>query len=394
MLWLAGSALGNALKRDRPRDSQEKFLMIADKAPAMIWMAAADKRCIYFNQQWLDFTGRTLDEELGDCWIQGIRPDHKEKYLAAYEEAFEKRQRFKLEYPLRCADGGYRWVLNTGVPLFLENDEFAGLIGSCIDISDRRAAEEILVDLGGRLINAQEEERIRIARELHDDLSQKIALLSIEIEQLAQLAPESVPEVGGGLRDVLIRVQEISSEIHRMAYELHPAKLDRLGLAAATLSLCKEVSRQQSVHLECAFKNIPDSLPRNISLCLYRVIQESLQNIIKHSGACNATLELYGSPSKIRLLITDEGVGFDPESAGKKGGLGLLSMRERLRVVGGTISIESQPLRGTRIDVAVPLIGDDRESRKGLGHWGDRDPKSQPPMKEQGYGSINNPTRK
>ncbi len=336
------------------RESEERFLLIAGKAPAMIWVAAADKRFTYFNNQWLDFTGRQLDQELGNGWMEGVHPDDTALFEAVLGESFENRQNFRLEHRLRCANGDFRWVLNTGVPLFKGNAEFIGFIGSCLDITDRRATEEMLVDLNGRLIKAQERERGRIARELHDNLSQEMALLAIDIEQLVQL-PSRGPAVTVGLRKVLNRLQEISSEIHRMSYELHPSKLDRLGLAAATLSLCKEISSQQSLQLNCDFKNIPDSLPRDVALCLYRVIQESLQNIMKHSGACDATVELHGSPSEIRLRITDEGVGFDPESAARKQGLGLLSMRERVRLVGGTISIESEPLRGTQIKVVVPL---------------------------------------
>ena len=257
-------------------------------------------------------------------------------------------------------------MLNTGVPLFKGDGEFIGFIGSCIDTSDRRATEEIMEDLSGRLINAQEEERSRIAGELHDNLSQKMALLCIDIEQLAQIPPPSTAVVNAALRKVLQKVQEASSEMHRMSYELHPSKLDRLGLATATLSLCEGISRQQSLHVDCDFKDIPDSLPHNIALCLYRVVQESLQNIIKHSGSCNAVVTLYGSPSEIRLSITDKGVGFNPESAAIKQGLGMLHMRERLRLVGGTLLIESQPLRGTRINATVPLKAADPGFAKGL----------------------------
>jgi PAS domain S-box-containing protein len=356
------------LKRNEAslRESEEKFRILAEMAPAMIWMAEADGGCVYLNKQWLDFTGRRLAQELGQGWIEGIHQDHRERYLATFGEASEKRQSFRLEYRHRCASGEYRWVLNTGVPRFNGGGQFVGLIGSCIDITDRRAAEDVLADLGGRLINAQEEERSRIARELHDDLSQKVALLSIEIEQLAQLASQTVPEVGLSLRDAFTRVQEVSAEIHRLSYELHPSKLDRLGLAAASLSLCKEISRQQSVRVVCKFENLPESLPRNLSLCLYRVIQESLQNIVKHSGARDAEVELLGSPLEIRLKVSDEGVGFNPDSISCKEGLGLLSMRERLRLVGGTISIESHPLQGTQVHVMVPLAQNGREYGKGL----------------------------
>jgi len=163
-------------------------------------------------------------------------------------------------------------------------------------------------------------------------------------------------------------VQEVSAEIHRLSYELHPSKLDRLGLAAASMSLCKEISRQQSVCVECTFQNLSEPLPRDISLCLYRVIQESLRNIVRHSGARKASVDLQGSTSEIRLKITDDGVGFDPASGRQKGGLGLFSMRERLRLIGGSISIESQPLRGTQISATVPLARDTRVSGSVLNH--------------------------
>jgi PAS domain S-box-containing protein len=352
------------------RESEQKFQRIADKAPTMLWMVGADKRCIYCNNQWLDFTGRKLDRELETGWIDDVHPDHRDMFESAFGEAFEKRKSFRLEYRLRSANGEFRWVSNTGLPGYKDNGEFIGFIGSCIDISDRRATEEMLLDLGGRLINAQEEERSRIARELHDNLSQDMALLSIEIEQLTQLPPNSEAAVNAGLHKVLHRVQGVSSEMHRMSYELHPSKLDRLGLAAATLSLCKELSSQQSLHVNCDFTNVPDSLPHDIALCIYRVVQESLQNIVKHSGAYDAVVELHGFPGEIRLRITDKGVGFNPELTKRKQGLGLLSMQERLRLVGGTMSIESQPLRGTQIDAVIPLREAHPES-KGLSEPGD-----------------------
>jgi signal transduction histidine kinase len=222
----------------------------------------------------------------------------------------------------------------------------------------------MMVDLSGRLINAQEEERARIARELHDNLSQKMALLSIEIEQLAQLPPQAGPELQTGLRKILNGVQEASAAMHHLSSELHPSKLDRLGLTAAISSLCKEISGRQNLQIDCKFKGIPDSLPPDVSLCLYRVLQECLQNVINHSGACSAAVLLQGSPSEIRLRVTDEGVGFRPASVKGKRGLGLPSTKERLRLVGGTMSIESQPMRGTQITAVIPLCAPDLESKK------------------------------
>jgi PAS domain S-box-containing protein len=338
---------------------EEQFRLLADRLPAMVWIADTDRMCVYFNKPWLDFTGKRLDEELGNGWIENIHPAHRERVLDVFGKAFDARKRFSLEYRMRCADGEFRWMLNSGAPLVSRSGEFTGFVGSCVDITDLRSAEETLLDLSGRLINAQEEERSRIARELHDDLSQEMALLSIEVELLAQRTSASAPEIEKSLHEVLARLQCVSSEIHRMSYEIHPSKLDRLGLAPALLSLCRDLAKQQSLQVECNFRDVPDSLPRDVSLCLYRVVQESLSNVLRHSGSLTASLDLIGSYSEICVRVADAGVGFNPESIRKKGTLGLLSMRERLRLVGGRISIDSHPLKGTTVDAVIPLTATD-----------------------------------
>jgi len=229
--------------------------------------------------------------------------------------------------------------------------------GLCSEISERKAAEQALQDLGGRLITAQEAERIRIANELHDDMSQRLALLSVDLDQLAQcLTTASAPEGEDGLRRALERTRGISRDIVRLAHDLHSSKLDRLGLVSASMSLCREISEQQSLKVEFSFKDLPESIPRDVALCLYRVLQECLNNIVKHSGALRAQVELSGSADAIELCISDQGVGFHADEAQASWGLGLISMRERLRLVGGQIAIDSQPLRGTRVQASVPFI--------------------------------------
>ena len=258
---------------------------------------------------------------------------------------------YELEYTCSLPEGD-RLFSMTVRPLLSPD---GGAVIAHRNISELREADETLMDLSGQLIRAREDERNRIARELHDNLSQKMALLSIEIEQLIQPPSQSVAADNAGLSKLFDKVQDIANEIHRLSQELHPFKLDRLGLAAATLSLIKEVSSQQSLHVDCDIRDIPDGLPHDVALCLYRVIQESLQNIIKHSGSYDAVLEMHGSKFEMVLRITDQGIGFTPGSACQKHGMGFFSMREHLRLVGGTMSIESQPLRGTRIQVVVPL---------------------------------------
>ncbi len=337
------------------QESEGRFRLMADAAPAMIWMSGTDKGVSYCNNSWLEFTGRPMEEQLGSAWIASVHPDDVDGCRAGYEEAFDARRKFVMEYRLRRADGEYRWMLDSGAPRFEGDGTFVGYIGSCTDITDWKGARQALSALGGLLINAQEVERSRIARELHDDLSQRLALLSTDIEQLSQQAEVSAPEMLGGLQEALDRTLEILNDINRLAYELHPSKLDRLGLVSASRGLCREIGEAQSLQIDFNFDAIPDSLPRDVALCLYRVLQESLRNVVKHSGTRRALVEMNGSPGEIRLTVSDEGVGFDPDRPHKDGGLGLISMRERLRLIGGRITIDSRPLRGTCVHVSVPL---------------------------------------
>ncbi len=170
------------------RESEERFRLVANSAPSLIWMAGTDKHCNFFNQGWLNFTGRPIQEELGDGWVSGVHPDDVQRCLEFYSDSFEARAEFEMEYRLLRADGDYRWIVDRGVPRFASDGTFCGYIGSCVDITDRKLFEESLHALSGRLINAQEEERARIARELHDDFSQRLALLGIGLGQLWKIA--------------------------------------------------------------------------------------------------------------------------------------------------------------------------------------------------------------
>jgi PAS domain S-box-containing protein len=337
------------------RESEERFRRLADTAPVLIWMSGPDKGCTYFNQPWLDFTGRSLAEELGDGWTKSVHPEDLRGCYETYASAFEARRSFRMEYRLRRADGEYRWVLDTGVPRFEEDGAFVGYVGSCIDISDRKETEQLLLGVSGRLISMQEEERSYIARELHDDVSQRLALLSIQLEQVDQNVPSSKENLHQKLADPLKLVSDISSDIHQISYRLHPSKLDNLGLVAATAGFCRELNKQKGIQIEFMDRNIPATIPPDIALCLYRVAQEALQNVVKHSGASLAHVELTGAPDGIYLRVSDSGAGFDLHSPDVASGLGMVSMRERLRLVGGHLHVESEPGRGTRVEAWVPI---------------------------------------
>jgi signal transduction histidine kinase len=218
-----------------------------------------------------------------------------------------------------------------------------------------RENQRELRELTGRLLRAQETERRRIARELHDDLNQSLALLSVELDMLNQKPPESAAQFGRRVKELSAQVKQLSSTVHDLSHQIHPAKLEQLGLLATVRSLCSELAQSHSLDIAFTDDKVPDEIAADTALCLYRVVQEALQNVIKHSGAKHARVELSGSTDAIGLRIADDGAGFDPSQVDGKGSLGLVSMRERLRLVCGDIVIDSKPADGTRIEVRVPL---------------------------------------
>jgi signal transduction histidine kinase len=236
------------------------------------------------------------------------------------------------------------------------------VLASVIDISDRKQALDGLREsqhelrvLTGRLLQAQETERRRIARELHDDLNQSLALLSVELDVLGHKPSEPAAQLRERMQELSARVKQLSSAVHDLSHQLHPAKLEQLGLLATVRGLCKELTQSHGLPIEFSHHDVPAALPEDASLCLYRVVQEALRNVIKHSGARHAEVELSGRLDAIGVRIVDDGAGFDPGSVPGKGRLGLVSMRERLRLVRGTITIGARPSGGTRIEASVPL---------------------------------------
>jgi PAS domain S-box-containing protein len=337
------------------RESERRFRLVANSAPVMIWMSGTDKLCTFFNQGWLNFTGRPLEYELGNGWASGVHKDDLKRCLEIYSQAFDARVDFEMEYRLRRSDGQYRWVNDAGVPRFEADGTFQGYIGSCIDTTERRQSEEARRQMSGRLITAHEEERARIARDLHDDLSQRMALLEIGLQEFEQETPKLSSAAKDHLHNIGEIAREISTDIHDLSHELHPSKLDTLGLVPATAGFCREFSRQRGIQIHFVHHQVDQQITKEISLCIFRIVQEALRNVVKHSGATEATVELSGYNDSIDLCVSDTGAGFDPKSIDIMGGIGLTSMKERLRLVGGRLSIESEPSRGTRIRAQIPL---------------------------------------
>lgn len=216
--------------------------------------------------------------------------------------------------------------------------------------------EGTLANVSRMLIEAQERERARIARELHDDISQRLALLSVGIEQAsADLIGDFYFEAGHRLRELQEQAKGIATDIHMLAHELHSSSLEYLGLVPAVRKFAADVTKRHGLQIDFKADGVQGALPAEISLCLFRIVQEGLHNAVRHSGAESVQVRLQETPSQIRLSISDAGKGFDFATLANGQGLGLAGMRERVRLLGGRIVIESQPTLGTCVQVWVPL---------------------------------------
>jgi PAS domain S-box-containing protein len=341
--------------------TQSKLMeAVFDCVPGLLYLYSEDGRLIRWNKQHEYLTGYTAEELYG----------------FAAEDWFDEEDRVTMarEFPRVFTEGRAHVELNVihkngaRIPFFLTGvkviiDGGAYMVGIGIDITERRLSEAALrnsqkdiQDLAGRLISAQEEELRRLSRELHDDLTQQLAVLAIEAGKL-EVELGALPEVCqkiSQMKDQLIRVSE---DVHAISRQLHPTILDDLGLVRAIESECATLTRRENFEIVFEALEVPAAIPNDTALCLYRIVQEGLKNIIRHSNARDAEIFLRGTDNGLCLTIGDNGVGFDPAEVRHRPGLGLSSMRERVSLVCGEYSIESQPGKGTVINVCVPLAG-------------------------------------
>jgi PAS domain S-box-containing protein len=358
-LLIAGLLLQRARKRKAEavlRESEERFRVMADSTPSLVWMCDERGRINYINGRRVAFTGRDPDAGYGNIWVTYIHPDDVERVLATFYEALKVKQPFSQEYRLRRSDGVYRWMFDVASPRVNGDGSFGGFIGSAIDTTDQKLAQQALERVSGKLIEAQEQERSRIARDLHDDICQRLALLSMEIEQANRASSGSLATTKQNLEHIREHCSEIAGDVQSLSHQLHSAKLDLLGVVAAIKGFCTEFSKQHHVIIDFNDRNVPTHLPKDLSLCLFRIAQEALHNAVKYSGTNKFTVALWAIEDEIQLVVRDAGAGFDVEEAKKNRGLGLVSMQERIHLVQGRFTVDSKPGKGTRIFAAVPFV--------------------------------------
>jgi len=335
-------------------ESHQQLVLSASAANVGIWTRKIDETTIKASERWHEiFEFEQAETIRFDDHLQKIHPQDRSKVKAALQAAEDGGGAYDTEYRIMLNNGDIRWIGSQG-KIEIVDGRPVRLRGASVDITKRKLAEEEAHDMSRKLMNAQEKERARLARELHDDLSQSLALLSIQLQVLANGNgdEDSLKEEIGKLTD---QIQRLSSDVHRISHELHPAKLNQLGLESALRGFCRETAATHGLKIDFEAVDLPRSLPNDISLCLYRIAQESLQNIFKHSGASNASLNIAVVDGEIRLTVSDNGGGFDTEAVKTKESLGLVSMSERVRAVQGTMSVDSTIGAGTQIIVHVPI---------------------------------------
>jgi len=337
-------------------ESIKQLQMSAGAADVGVWLRKFDGDLIWASDKWYELYELEPGTDLPmEKLLERLDLTGRKRVEAALRSSQNVGDEFGIEYRLQLRDGSIRWIRGSGR---VDRSADGSLIrrGAAVDITKLKLAQESAHELSRKLMNAQEKERARLARELHDDLSQSLALLSIQLHSIASEDGDK-NTFSSQLGNITYQIDRLSSDVHRISHQLHPAKLEQLGLVSALRGFCREIAAAHEIKIDFHDENVPPMLANDVSLCLYRVAQESLHNVVKHSGASNVTVDLEYADSEIMLSIADNGSGFDIREEEKREGIGLISMKERLRVVDGGVRIDSIVGAGTKVVVTVPAGG-------------------------------------
>ena len=332
--------------------SERRYRLLFERNVAGVAIASLDGRLLDCNDGWARILGYELRDELLGRHASEFYFNPAERQPLV-DELFEKQVLFSRELQLRRKDGTPVWVLFNAAALY--SDHGTPVVqATMIDISEWKSVQEALSGMTRKLIEAQEQERTLIGRELHDDISQKVAMIAVNLQRLKDL-PTFQKTASRQLDEICERLADLGSDIHALSHRLHSSKLEYLGLVAACKGFCGELSRQQNVEIDFHSQDVPKELPQEFALSLFRVLQEALQNAVKHSGVRRFEVSIAGAPNEIHLSVHDSGVGFDLQKAMTGYGLGFASMKERMKLIDGHLSIDLKPQGGTTIHARAPL---------------------------------------
>jgi PAS domain S-box-containing protein len=390
-----GDILWNALKRrqamlallaarETARESEERFRLIANTAPVMIWMSNVDKQVTYVNQPWLDFTGWPPDEAPGNRWIELIHPDDVERCGDVYMTAFDQRKPFEVDHRLRRHDGEYRWTVTVGVPRYGSDRSFSGYVGTAVDVTDRKLVEVALRDshaalrertselerrttqlsqMASDLTLAEQNAREELAKTLHDGLQQLLVSAAMTLDRHLRRETQGGAGPDEPLRRAKGHLDAAIAASRSLSLELFPPSLHGSGLPAALNWLATRTQERYGLVVQVSAQPLANSDRRDVRTLLFESVRELLFNAVKHAQVDRVTVDLsLNKDDVLCITVADQGIGFDPaglterEKAGRAG-WGLFSIRERLALLGGRLDIESASGQGTRFRLVAPRGG-------------------------------------
>lgn len=364
-LQLVAQVFTNALARERQEhkllQNQARLAASADLAGLAFYEVDFRAGVAHVDDRLRDLCGIPADRVRGlealQFWMEHIHPDDRARVLELRRQLHAgELEHLSVEYSFPHPTRGERWIHHVGrVAQRDAGGRTLRSFGVLRDITEAKQAEAALRDLSRRLIRAHEDERALLARELHDDVTQRLAVLAIDMGRAELTAADGAQaDVMRSVRTELVRLSE---DIHSLAYQLHPSVLEELGLVEALRAECERRGRQGRLAVSMNLESVPAVAGEEAQLCLFRVAQEALTNVARHAGTARASVTLRRADGGLLLAVGDQGVGFDPTRPREGRSLGLASMRERLHLVGGTLDVESSPGRGTTVVAWVPALG-------------------------------------
>ena len=335
--------------------SETRYRELLDSVRAILWRAEPSFRTTYVSKQSEDILGYPADAwvENPDLWKERIYPEDRDWVFQLSSNAVREGRKHAFEYRMITADGRTVWLRNI-VNMIVVNGEARELVGVSIDITERKVAEEATRELPVRLLRAQEEERASIARELHDGIGQNLAILAIRLSTLREDFAED-PGKLAMTNECHSLTLKLADDVRRLSHGLHPSSLELVGLASAVRQHCFEFEASTAAKVHPSIGELPENLGKELTTTIFRVLQECLQNILKHSKARNIEVKLWAESNELRLQVHDDGIGFEPAISKAAHGLGLASMKERVRLIRGSFELKSTRGEGTLVDVGVPF---------------------------------------